>query len=94
MTLVESNAAFLQRCTEIDATGNFGTLLAAQNITNFSGMAFSMGTPQAPPTDAQFTNLAGVVFGAGATLFLIFSLVSKATPRSPEARKVLNLFPG
>ena len=68
MTLVESNAAFLQRCTEIDATGNFGTLLAAQNITNFSGMAFSMGTPQAPPTDAQFTNLAGVVFGAGATL--------------------------
>ena len=68
MSLVESNAAFLQRCAELDATGNFGTVLAAQNITSFSGMAFAMGTPQSPPTDAQFTNLAGVVFGAGFTL--------------------------
>ena len=68
MSLVESNAAFVQRCSEIDATGNFSTLLAAQNITNFSGMAFSRGTPLSPPTDAQFSTLAAGVFGAGFTL--------------------------
>ena len=68
MSLVESNAAFIQRCSEIDPTGNVSTLLAAQNITTFSGMAFAMGTPQSPPTDAQFTTLATTVFGAGFTL--------------------------
>ena len=68
MALVESNAAFIQRCGEIDATGNFGTALGAQNIDSFSSMAFSMGTPQTAPTDQQFTALATAVFGAGFTL--------------------------
>ena len=62
MALVESNAAFLQRCNEIDATGNFSNALAAQNIGTFSAMAFSLGTPQTPPTDQQFDNLAVAVF--------------------------------
>jgi hypothetical protein len=68
MALVESNAAFLQRCNEIHATGNFSNALAAQNIGTFSAMAFSLGTPQTPPTDQQFDNLAVAVFGAGFTL--------------------------
>ena len=68
MALVESNAAFVQRCNEIDPTRNFSTALAAQNIGTFSAMAFALGTPQTPPTDQQFDTLAGVVFGAGFTL--------------------------
>jgi len=68
MALVESSAAFTPRCTEIDQTGNFGNALAAQNISTFSGMAFSLGTPQTPPTDQQFNTLAQAVFGAGVTL--------------------------
>ena len=68
MSLVESNAAFTQRCTEIDLTGNFGTLLQGQNIRTLSSMAFALGTPQTPPTDAQFNTLALAVFGAGYTL--------------------------
>ena len=62
MALVESNAAFLQLCNEIHATGNFSNALAAQNIGTFSAMAFSLGTPQTPPTDQQFDNLAVAVF--------------------------------
>lgn len=68
MALVESNAAFVQRCNEIDPSRNFSTALAAQNIGTFSAMAFALGTPQTPPTDQQFDTLAGVVFGAGFTL--------------------------
>jgi hypothetical protein len=54
MSLVESNAAFAQRCSELDRTGNFGNALTAQNINTFSAMAFALGTPQTPPTDQQF----------------------------------------
>jgi len=68
MALVESNAAFKQRCDEIDPTGNFYTALMGQNIGSVSAMAFSLGTPQSAPTDQQFTGLAQTVFGAVATL--------------------------
>ena len=68
MSLVESNAAFTQRCSELDRSGNFGNALAAQNINSFSAMAFALGTPQTPPTDQQFDTLAQAVFGGGFTL--------------------------
>ena len=68
MSLVESNAAFNQRCNEIDRSGAFATALGAQNITTFSAMAFTLGTPQTPPTDQQVDNLGRLVFGAGVTL--------------------------
>eukprot|EP00435_Cladocopium_sp_Y103_P051887 s469_g16.t1 len=68
MSLVESNAAFVQRCGEIDPSGNLSTALAGQNVTSFSGMAFSVCTPQTAPTDQQFDTLARAVFGAAATL--------------------------
>ena len=66
MSLVESNAAFSQRCNEVEPT--LVALLAAQNITTFSGLAFAMGTPQSAPSDQQFDTLARTVYGAGATL--------------------------
>jgi hypothetical protein len=67
MALVESNAAFTQRCNEIDPARNFVPALAAQNIGTFSAMAFALGTPQTPPSDQQFDALADV-FGPGFTL--------------------------
>ena len=68
MALVESNAAFTQRCNEIDPTGNFGNALGTQNISTFSAMAFSLGTPQTAPTEQQFNTLGQAVFGPGVTL--------------------------
>ena len=68
MALVESNAAFRQRCNELDQTGALGDALGNQNVTSFSSMAFSFGTPQTPPTDAQFTALSQSVFGPNFTL--------------------------
>lgn len=37
MALVESNAAFRQRCNEIDQSGAFVDALAVQNISSFVG---------------------------------------------------------
>ena len=68
MSLVESIAAFTQRCNEVEPGGNLVNLLNAQNINTFSSLAFSMGTPQSAPTDQQFDTLARTVYGAGATL--------------------------
>ena len=68
LSLVEGNAAFSQRCSELDRTGNFGNALTAQNINTFSAMAFALGTPQTPPTDQQFDTLAQTIFGGGFTL--------------------------
>lgn len=54
MSLVDSTAAFHARCNEIDDTGQLATVLSRQGITSFSSMAFAMGTPNQPPTDAVF----------------------------------------
>ena len=68
MALVESTAAFTQRCGEIDPTGNFGNALGTQNITTFSALAFSLGTPQSAPTEQQYNTLGQAVFGPAVTL--------------------------
>jgi hypothetical protein len=48
MSLVESTAAFFQRCDEITSDGSLRVALDAQEIKNHSAMAFTMGTPQMP----------------------------------------------
>ena len=65
MSLVESTAAFNQRCDEIVEDGSLRTSLDAQGIRSHSAMAFSMGTPQMTPTEEQFVALAQRIFGAG-----------------------------
>ena len=65
MSLVESTAAFNQRCDEIVEDGSLRTSLDAQGIRSHSAMAFSMGTPQMTPTEEQFVVLAQRIFGAG-----------------------------
>ena len=64
MSLVESTAAFKQRCDEIVADGSLKEALDAQDIKTHSSMAFSMGTPQMTPTDDQFDALARRVYRA------------------------------
>jgi hypothetical protein len=63
MSLVESTAAFFQRCDEISPDGALRNALETQDIKTHSAMAFTMGTPQMPPTDEQFNQLAQRVFG-------------------------------
>ena len=65
MSLVESTAAFRQRCEEVAGDASLRDALELQDIKTHSGMAFTMGTPQMAPTDDQFTALATRVFGAG-----------------------------
>ena len=64
MSLVESTAAFRQRCDEIVADGGLKDALDAQDIKTHSAMAFSMGTPQMTPTDEQFDALARRIYRA------------------------------
>ena len=65
MSLIESVAAFRQRCDEIQADGTLRTSLIRAGVDSFSKLAFSVGTPQTPPTEAQFDAFAAQVFGGG-----------------------------
>ena len=62
MSLVDSIAAFTVRCDEIDDSRQMALLLNRQGINTFSSMAFSIGTPNQPPTDAAFEQFAQRVF--------------------------------
>lgn len=68
MSLTESRAAFEQRCNELTTDGSLRAALVAQGIHNHSMLAFSVGSPQVPPTEAQFDTFARVIFGRGPTL--------------------------
>ena len=68
MSLIESSAAFFQRCDEITGDGSLGLALDAQEIRSHSSMSFAMGTPQMTPTEDQFKALAERVFGAGVSV--------------------------
>jgi len=68
MSLVESKAAFEHRCDEITADGSLKAAFATAGVDSFSKLAFSVGTPQSPPTEAQFDAFARTVFGAGVTV--------------------------
>ncbi|CAL1127471.1 unnamed protein product [Cladocopium goreaui] len=63
MSLIESAAAFRQRCDEITTDGSLRVALDGQAIRTHSAMAFTMGTPQMTPTEDQFGALAQRVFG-------------------------------
>jgi len=68
MTLVDSEAAFKQRCAELSTTTlDLHALLTAQNISCFSELAFSCGAPNKAPTDEEFRNFSMQVLGAGST---------------------------
>ena len=68
MSLIESTAAFEQRCDQLNPAGEIKTGLRAQGIVNFSLLAFAVGSPQSPPTEAQLDTFAGRVYGGAPTI--------------------------
>ena len=62
MTLVDSSASFDKRCSDIDETGSLWNGLKGQDVRCFSALAFTIGTPQSAPTDAQYEDLATKVY--------------------------------
>ena len=54
MSLVDSPAAFILRCDEVDDSKQMSILLGRQGINTFSSLAFAIGTPSQPPSDAAF----------------------------------------
>lgn len=68
MSLVDSAAAFEQRCNAICSAGDLFTGLKAQQVTSFSKLAFAVGTPQAAPSEAQYDLLAAKIFGDAPSL--------------------------
>ena len=68
MALVESVAAFEQRCDELNPTGGIKIGLRNQGVTCFSLLAFAVGSPQVPPTEAELAAFAQTVNGAAPTI--------------------------
>ena len=74
MALIDSAASFEKRCNDIDNTGGLLDGLKAQGVKSFSALAFTIGTPQAAPTDRQYEDLSIKVFGTSPTLGQVASL--------------------
>ena len=66
MALVESEVAFKKRCEELE-DGLF-TKCQAQDISSFSTLAFSLGSPQNPVDETGLTALATKIHGADVTV--------------------------
>ncbi|CAE7458003.1 unnamed protein product [Symbiodinium sp. CCMP2592] len=67
-TIIESDAAFKQRCAEASKDAALHSKLEAQGITNFKTLAFAIGSPQQPPTEAQFDDFSVKVYGVAPTM--------------------------
>ena len=66
MALVESEVAFKKRCEELEE-GLF-TKCKAQDISTFSTLALSLGSPQNPVDENGLTELATKIHGADVTV--------------------------
>ena len=58
MSLADSEAAFQLHCSKVSPDGFLFGLLSNHRITNLSALAFAVGTPQSPPSEAQFKEFA------------------------------------
>ncbi|CAE7029174.1 unnamed protein product [Symbiodinium sp. CCMP2456] len=67
MSLVDSTAAFKQRCHDVDGSALL-TALEAQGITSFASLAYACGTPQDRPTQAEMDAFAARILGAAPRL--------------------------
>ena len=85
MALVDSSAAFKQRCMALDHSGELWKGLAAEQVETFAQLAFVLGTPQGPPGQEQFEQLAGKVWESpslGDLAHLRLLLSARAQPES------------
>ena len=65
MALVDSEAAFEQRLKEVMPNAVSRQAILNGGIRTFSGLAFSSGTPQNPPSDEAFRNFSDNVLPMG-----------------------------
>ena len=107
MSLADSEAAFIQHCGKLVPDGSFSKLLIDQGVKTLSALAFACGTPQTPPTDAQFREFCTSInqgvemsFGMQAHLrrlhfesaaIIMAELKAKATDTNNEGAKKLPL---
>eukprot|EP00435_Cladocopium_sp_Y103_P066264 s14_g28.t1 len=63
MSIVDSAAAFERKCKELRGGEELHNGLKALGVSDFSTLAFTLGTPQKAPSDDQFTELGNKVFG-------------------------------
>ena len=66
MTLIDSTAAFEKRCDELRP--GLKDVFGASFVTTFSELAFAVGTPQSPVTDAVMQRFADNLFGGPCTI--------------------------
>ena len=66
MTLIDSTAAFEKRCEELRP--GLKDIFSASFVTTFSELAFAVGTPQSPVTDAVMQRFADNLFGGPCTI--------------------------
>ena len=62
MSLVDSSATFERKCRDLKGGDELFEGLSALGIGDFSTLAFTLDTPQKPPTDDQFDTLGSKVF--------------------------------
>ncbi|CAE7825729.1 unnamed protein product [Symbiodinium necroappetens] len=67
-TVIDSDAAFKQRCVESAGDQALHAKLCEQGIKNFKTLAFAIGSPQQPPTEAQFDAFSVRVYGTDPTM--------------------------
>ena len=63
MALVDSKAAFESHCDRVDGSGWLKNILSTNGLHSFSELAFAVGTPQTPPTAAEFDAFCNSVNG-------------------------------
>ena len=66
MTLIDYTAAFEKRCDELRP--GLKDVFSASFVTTFSELAFAVGTPQSPVTDAVMQRFADNLFGGPCTI--------------------------
>ena len=67
-TIIDSEAAFHQRCSESASDATLHAKLSAQGIKTFKTLAFVIGSPQQPPTESQFEAFSAKVYGTEPTM--------------------------
>ena len=87
MSLIDSVAAFKNRCNEICGDLDLHEKLKAFNIRTFADLAFSCGTPRSEPSEEEMRQFGERVAGAGISMGksaklrrLHFEASTRATP--------------
>lgn len=104
MALVDSEAAFRKRLTEVLSDVGARNAVIAGGLQTFSALAFAVGTPQTPPSDDDFRVFADALLPAGygmgsysglrrlhfeATTLVVAQLKAKVTGEPEEGKHKL-----